>query len=110
MWAHNLRRTPGPTPHLLLLPLSGSVAPLDLPVAEEVAEVAEDGEDAVAHVGEHRHQHGCLLVGLNEGPPVQAAVSDLKENNRKSQHSFIHNIQSWKVLNGKVPILFFLNL
>lgn len=58
------------------------MAPLDLPVAEEVAEVAEDGEDAVAHVGEHRHEHGRLLVGLDEGPPVQA---DLKENNRKSE-------------------------
>lgn len=53
-------------------------------MAEEVAEVAEDGEDAVAHVGEHRHEHGRLLVGLDEGPPVQAAVSDLKENKRRS--------------------------
>lgn len=73
-----------PSPHLLLLPLSGRVAPLDLPVAEEVAEVAEDGEDAVAHVGEHRHQQGRLLVGLDEGPPVQAAGSGLKED-RKSE-------------------------
>lgn len=61
--------------HLLLLLLPGDVAPLDLPVTEEVAEVAEDGEDAVAHVGEHRHQHGRLLERLDEGPAVQAAVT-----------------------------------
>lgn len=54
------------------------MAPLDLPVAQEVAEVAEDGEDAVAHVGEDRHQHGRLLVGLDERPPVQAAAADLQ--------------------------------
>lgn len=62
------------------------MAPLDLPVAEEVTQVAEDGEDAVAHVGEHCHEHGRLLVRLDEGPPVQAAGSDLKEDNRQSEH------------------------
>lgn len=63
-----------PLSHLLFLLLPGDVAPLDLPVTEKVAEVAEDGQDAVAHVGEHRHQHGRLLEGLDEGPPVQAAM------------------------------------
>lgn len=61
-------------PHPLLLLLPGDVALLDLPVAEEVAQVAEHGEDAVAHVGEHGHQHGRLLEALDEGPAVQAAM------------------------------------
>lgn len=69
------------------------MAPLDLPVAEEVAEVAEDGEDAVAHVGQHRHEHGRLLVGLDEGPPVQADASDLKVNNRKSERHQKRNMK-----------------
>lgn len=60
--------------HPLFLLLPGDVAPLDLPVAEEVTEVAEDGQDAVAHVGEHCHQHGRLLKRLDEGPAVQAAM------------------------------------
>lgn len=60
--------------HLLFLLLPGDVAPLDLPVTEKVAEVAEDGQDAIAHVREHCHQHGRLLEGLDEGPPVQAAM------------------------------------
>ena len=42
--------------YLLLLFLPSHVALLDAPVAKEVSEVAEDGEDAVAHVGEHGHQ------------------------------------------------------
>lgn len=60
--------------HLLLLLLPGDVALLDPPVTEEVAEVAEDGQDAVAHVGEHRHQHGRLLEGLDERPLIRAAM------------------------------------
>lgn len=32
----------------LLLPLASDVTPLNLPVPEEVSEVTEDGEDAVA--------------------------------------------------------------
>lgn len=42
--------------YLLLLSLPGHVTLLDVPVAQEVSEVAKDGEDAVAHVGEHSHQ------------------------------------------------------
>lgn len=83
--------TPGLTPHLLLLSLSGDVAPLDLPVAEEVAEVAEDGQDAVAHVGEDRHQHGRLLVGLDEGTPVQAAASELQDKNGNDSSTTVNN-------------------
>lgn len=69
-----LKAGKGVSSHPLLLLLPGDVAPLDLPVAQEVAEVAEDGQDAVAHVGEHGHQHGRLLEGLDEGPAVQAAA------------------------------------
>lgn len=58
----------------LFLLFSGDVAPFDLPVTEEVTQVAEDGQDAVAHVGEDRHQHGRLLKRLNEGPAVQAVM------------------------------------
>ncbi len=60
--------------HLLLLLLPCDVTPLDLPVTEEVTEVAEDGEDAVAHVGEHRHQHRRLLERFDEGSAVQVAM------------------------------------
>lgn len=79
----------GVSSHPLLLLLPGDVAPLDLPVAQEVAEVAEDGQDAVAHVGEHGHQHGRLLEVLDEGPAVQAAAVvrrcvDLKNSGHKS--------------------------
>lgn len=42
--------------YLLLLSLPGHMALLDVPVAQEVSEVAKDGEDAIAHVGEHGHQ------------------------------------------------------
>lgn len=50
------------------------MAPFDFPVTEEVAEVAKDGQDAVAHVREHCHQHGRLLERFDEGPTVQAAM------------------------------------
>lgn len=59
---------------LLLLSLPSHVALLDAPVAEEVPEVSEDSEDAVAHVCEHGHQQGRLLKGLQEGLLVQAGV------------------------------------
>lgn len=52
--------------YLLLLPFSSDVAFLDLPLAEEVSQVAEDGEDAVAHVREHGHQHRGLFERLDE--------------------------------------------
>lgn len=42
----------------------GDVALLDVPVAEKVSEVAKYGEDAVTHVGEHRHQQRRLLERL----------------------------------------------
>lgn len=42
--------------YLLLLPLPSHVALLNVPMAKEVSEVAKDGEDAIAHVGEHGHQ------------------------------------------------------
>lgn len=51
------------------------MTPLDLPVPEEVSEVSEDGEDAVAHVGEDRHQHGRFLKRLDEGTTVQAQAA-----------------------------------
>lgn len=57
--------------YFLLLLFPGDVAPLDPPVTEEVTEVAEDGEYAVAHVGEHRYQHGRLFERLQKGPDVQ---------------------------------------
>lgn len=47
--------------YLLLLSLLSHVAFLDVPVAKEVSEVAEDGEDAITHVGEHSHQERSLL-------------------------------------------------
>ena len=37
------------------------MALLDVPVAKEVSQVAKDGEDAIAHVGEHGHQERSLL-------------------------------------------------
>ena len=61
-----------PYPLLLLLP--GDVAPLYLPVPEEVAEVTEDSEDTIAHVGEHCHKHGRLLKGLDERTVVLAVM------------------------------------
>lgn len=60
--------------YLLLISLSSHVALLNVPVAEEVSEVAEDGEDAIAHVGEHGHQERRLLVGLLVGLLVQTGV------------------------------------
>lgn len=60
--------------YLLLLFLSGDVAPFNLPVTKEVTEVAKDGQDAVAHVCEHCHHHGGLFKVLDEGPAVQPAV------------------------------------
>ena len=60
--------------YLLNFPLSGDVAPFDFPVTEKVSEVAKDGEDAVAHVGEHCHQHGRLFKRLTEGTIVKAAM------------------------------------
>ena len=61
--------------YLLLVPLARHVALLDVPVAHEVAQVPEDGEDAVAHVGEHGHQQRRLLERFHEGLVVQAGVS-----------------------------------
>lgn len=75
--------------NLLLLLFPGDVAPLQLPVAQEVPQVAEDGQDAVAHVGEHSHQHGCLLEGLREGSAVEGAMvrrcMDLGGQNKKNK-------------------------
>lgn len=48
------------------------MAPFDLPVAEKVSEVPEDGEYAVAHVGENSYQHGRFLERLEKGLTVQA--------------------------------------
>lgn len=42
----------------------------DPPLAEEVSQVAEDGEDAVAHVREYGHQHRGLFKRLDEGLAV----------------------------------------
>lgn len=61
--------------YLLLLLLLSHVALLHAPVAKEVSEVAEDGEDAVAHVGEHGHQKGRLLKRFRERLLVQAGVA-----------------------------------
>lgn len=61
-------------PNLLLILLPGYVAPFDVPVTEIVAEIAEDGQDAIAHVCEHSHQHGRLFERLDEGSAVQAVV------------------------------------
>lgn len=60
--------------YLLFLSLPGHVTLLDVPLAQEVSEVAEDGEDAVAHVGEHSHQQRGLLKRLHKGLLVQAGV------------------------------------
>lgn len=43
-------------------------------MAQEVPQVAEDSQDAVAHVGEHGHQHGRLLKGLDQGPANEGAM------------------------------------
>ena len=61
--------------YLLLLPLLGHVVALDPPAAQEVPQVAEHGEDAVAHVGEDRHQQRSLLKRLHKGLVVQAGVT-----------------------------------
>lgn len=42
--------------YLLLFSLASHMAFFDVPVAEEVSEVAKDGEDAIAHVGEYSDQ------------------------------------------------------
>lgn len=60
--------------YLLLLSLPSHMALFDAPVAKEVPEVSENGEDAIAHVGEHGDQQGCLLKGFQEGLFVQAGV------------------------------------
>lgn len=60
--------------HLLLLPFPSHMTLLNVPMAKEVPEVAEDGEDAVTHVGEHGHQEGSLLKGFHERLLVQAGV------------------------------------
>lgn len=56
--------------YLLFFSFSGDVALFDLPLAEEVPQVAEDGEDAVAHVREHGHEHRGLFKQLDERPAV----------------------------------------
>lgn len=50
------------------------MALFNLPVAEKVAEVAKDGEDGVADVGEDCHQHGRLLKVLFKRTTVQAVM------------------------------------
>ena len=50
------------------------MALLDVPVAKEVSQVAKDGEDAIAHVGEHGHQERSLLKWFCKGLLVQAGV------------------------------------
>lgn len=60
--------------NLLLLPFMGDVALLDVPVAQKVSEVAKYGEDAVAHVGEHRHQQRGLLKRLGKRLLIQTGV------------------------------------
>lgn len=50
------------------------MALLDVPLAEEVSEVAEDGEDAVTHVGEDGHQERGFFERLQVGLLVQAGV------------------------------------
>lgn len=59
----------------MLLSFSSDVAFLDLPLAEEVSQVAEDGEDAVAHVREHGHQHGGLFKRLDERLAIKASIA-----------------------------------
>lgn len=61
--------------YLLLLSLPSNMALLNVPVAEKVPEVAEDGEDAVAHVGQHGHQQRRLLIVLPKRLLVQAAAA-----------------------------------
>lgn len=61
--------------YLLLLSLPSDVALFDVPVAEKVSEVAKDGEDAIAHVGEHSHQEWSLLIVLQKWLLVQATVA-----------------------------------
>lgn len=51
------------------------MALLNVPVAEKVSEVAKDGEDAIPHVGQHSHQEWSLLIVLQKGLLVQAAVT-----------------------------------
>lgn len=60
--------------YLLLLPFPSHVTLLNVPVAKEVPEVAEDGEDAITHVGEHGHQERSLLKGFHKRLLVQAGV------------------------------------
>lgn len=73
----------------MFLLLSGDVALFDLPVSEEVPEVAKDGEDAVTHVGEDGHQHGRLFKRFNERPVIKAAMMrycmDLHKNKNKNK-------------------------
>lgn len=61
--------------YLLLLSLPSDVALFDVPMAEKVSEVAKNGEDAIAHVGEHGHQEWSLLIVLQKWLLVQATVA-----------------------------------
>lgn len=61
--------------YLLLLSLSSDVALFNVPVAEKVSEVAKDGEDSIAHVGEHGHKKWSLLIVLQKWLLVQVPVA-----------------------------------
>lgn len=85
--------------YLLFVPLSGQVAFLDAPVPEEVSEVPEDGEDAVAHIGENRHKQRSLLKLLHKRFVVQAGITnnmvvlEEKKIHRQTEHGCVAD---WK--------------
>lgn len=50
------------------------MALFNVPVSEEVSEVAKDGEDAVAHVREHSDPQGSLFERFHKWLLVQAGI------------------------------------
>lgn len=67
------------------------MALLNVPVAKKVSEVAKNGEDAIAHVGEHGHQEWSLLIVLQKWLLVQATVA--KRNILILEDSGVKNCQ-----------------
>lgn len=82
--------------HLLLFSFLGDVALLDAHGSQEVPEVAEQGDDAVAYVGHDGHVHGRLLKGLMPGVPLGADTDPRAMfllNNRSKTDNITQRVQ-----------------
>lgn len=54
--------------YLLLVPFLGNVTLLQPDCPQEVSEVAKQGDNSKADVGEDSHMHGCLFEGILSPP------------------------------------------